>query len=147
MDGVGGSHYLRYWHPTSREENGCEVCSVADVAEKVRQAEEAYRQAWVDYLPGVSIWREADVPEDSLSLGAAPDGWAIVHTDSEFLQMATRSGSEPDGVLRRVQFDDFLEIPNVCFIDKNLAVEVIALWMTSGELMDEVGFSDDLFSY
>lgn len=148
MDGaaVTEGYYLRYWEPTTRKETGQHVRSVGEVAKVADLIGEAYRQAEVAYLPGLALWRGVEEPENSLSLGIAPDGWAIVHTSEEFLQTVTRGSREPDGVRRPVQFDDFLEIPTVCFIERELALETVARWMATGELLSEAGFSEDLFS-
>lgn len=143
---VRGSHYLRYWHPTTNEETGYEVAGVSDVVAAAELVAGAYREAHVDYLPGIALWRGADVPQNALGIGIAADGWAIVHTDEEFFQQVTRSSRKPDGIRRNVQFDEFLEIPSVCFIAEESAVETVAHWMATGELLDSAGFSDDLFS-
>lgn len=148
MDGVAvnGTYYLRSWDPTSREETGHQVSSVEEVAKAADLIGEAYRRAEVSYLPGLALWRGIEEPENSLSVGIAPDGWAIVHTNDEFFQVVTHGSHERDGVRRSVQLDDFLEIPTVCFIDKDLALETVAHWMATGELLPSAGFSDDLFS-
>jgi hypothetical protein len=146
--GQGGSglFYLRHWHPMTREEIGCEVDSVADVVGTAEHAMEAYRRAGVGWLAGVSIWRGIDTPEDSLSICLALEGWALIHTNSELWQTITRSHGAPPGIRRKVRFDDFLEIPSACFIDKALAIEAVTTWMERGELLEAAGFSDDLFS-
>lgn len=143
---VSYSYYLRYWDPTTGEEVGREVGRIGDVAKAAEAAGEAYRQADVPYLPGLALWRGAEEPENSLSLGIAPDRWAIVHTDAEFFQVVTRSSRALDGVRRSVQLDDSLELPSACFIEKELALETVAHWMDTGGLLASAGFSGDLFT-
>lgn len=143
---MSSSYYLRFWDPTSGEEAGREAGGVGDVAVAADLAGEAYRRAGVCFLPGLALWRGVDEPGDSLGLGIAPDGWAVVHTDHQFFQVVTRGSRALDGVRRAVQFDDFLEIPSACFIGRGLALEAVAYWMATGGLLPRAGFSDDLFT-
>lgn len=149
MEGVAVSagHFLRYWHPTSGQEIARTISDVAEVVHAADVATDTYRQAKVSYLPGISIWRGVDVPENALGLGIASDGWAIIHTDEEYWQTITRSSRELDGVLRMVRFDDSVEVPGVSFIDRDLAVEVVAYWLATGDILESVRFSDDLISH
>jgi hypothetical protein len=148
---MGGSEitesiYVRCWHPVTREESGREATSAEDVAEMAKQAANEYRDAKVDFLPGLALWRGVDVPENSLTLGVALDGWAIIYTDEEFLQKITRGPGELDGVCRKIQLDDFLDIPSVCFIPQDLAMNTISFWIATGQLLEAAGFSNDLFT-
>ncbi|MEU1202584.1 hypothetical protein ABZ446_41085 [Streptomyces sp. NPDC005813] len=144
--GTTGSFYLRYWQPTAQVETGCHVAGVAEVVAHADQAAQIYLAAGVDCLAGVSLWRGADIPENSLSLAIGPTRWAVIHTDDEFWQTVTRGPRSPERTLRRVRFDDQLEIPSDCFIDRTLAIDTVSLWMTKDALLQAAGFSDDLFS-
>jgi hypothetical protein len=127
-------------------EIGCHVASVAEVVAQADQAAQAYRAEGADCLPGVSLWRGADLPENSLGLAIGPTGWAVVHTDGELFQTVTRGPRSQQRTRHRVRFDDLLEIPSDCFIDRALAIDTVSLWMTEDALLKAAGFSDDLFS-
>ncbi|MFJ2958558.1 hypothetical protein [Streptomyces sp. NPDC087270] len=146
MDGgVMQTFYLRYWNPSSGQEVALDVQQVDEVVASVERAAEIYGSEESDSLPGVALWSEVDTPENSLNIGVASDGWAVVHTDEEFFQVASHRSIGSMEELRRVRFDDFIEIPEVCFIDKTVAQEVIHHWMISGELLDAAGFSGELY--
>ncbi|MFD7729411.1 hypothetical protein ACFV6F_03350 [Kitasatospora phosalacinea] len=112
------------------------MASVAEVVAEADQAAYAYRAEGADCLPGVSLWRGVDLPENSLSLAIGPSGWAVIHTDGEFFQTVTRGPRSQQQTRHKVRFDDLLEIPSDCFIGRGLAIDTVSLWMT---------FSDDLF--
>lgn len=122
------------------------VSTVTDVLVVVDRARQLYDTQGAGLLPGVSLWRTADDPEDSLCLVVAPDAWAIVHTDSDYFQTVTRSQPHSNGQHRRAYFGDILDIPTACFIPTAIAVETVTRWMEAGDLLSAAGFSSDLFS-
>ncbi|MFK0158760.1 hypothetical protein ACIQVL_39590 [Streptomyces sp. NPDC090499] len=122
------------------------MASVAEVVARADEAAQAYRAEGADCLPGVSLWRGADLPENALNLAIGPTGWALIHTDGEFFQTVTRGPRSQPGTRHRVLFDDLLEIPSDCFIGRELAIDTVSLWMTQDALLEAAGFSDDLFS-
>ncbi|WP_327249938.1 hypothetical protein [Streptomyces sp. NBC_01320] len=140
-----GAFCLRYWQPTDQVEIGCQVTGVPEVVAHADRAARVYRAQGADCLAGVSLWRGADSPENSLSLAIGPPCWAIVHTDAEFFQTVTRGPRSPERTPQKVRFDDLLEIPSDCFIDRALAIDTVSLWMTEDALLQAAGFSDDLF--
>lgn len=98
--GAAVAFYLRlcYWQSAGQVEIGYQVTGVAEVVARADQAAQIYRAAGADCLAGVSAWRGADIPENSLSLAIGPTRWAIVRTDADFLQTVTRvrgARSEP----------------------------------------------------
>jgi hypothetical protein len=127
-------------------EIGRQVASVAEVVAQADQAAQAYRAQGADCLPSVSLWRGADLPENSLSLAIGPTGWAVIHTDGEFFQTVTRGPRSQQRTRHRVRFGDLLEIPSDCFIGRMLAIDTVSLWMTEDVLLEAADFSDDLFS-
>jgi hypothetical protein len=145
-DAHGRGAYLRYWHPVTCQEVGCEIATAGEVAALARRVAGEYLAAGAGYLPGLALWRDAETPQNSLCLGIAPDGWAVIHTDEGFGQQVTRGSREPDGTLRHVGFDEPLEIPSVCFIAEDLALAAVGHWIESGAALDRAGFSYDLFS-
>ncbi|MFJ4851699.1 MULTISPECIES: hypothetical protein [unclassified Streptomyces] len=142
--GTAGAFYLRYWQPTDRVEIGCHGANVAEVIAHAARAAQVYSTE-SDYLAGVSLWRGADIPENSFNIAIGPTRRAIVHTDSEFFQTVTRGPRSPERTRLGVLFDDLLEIPSDCFIDRALAIDAVSLWMTTDTLLLAAGFSDDLF--
>ncbi|MEU1596061.1 hypothetical protein ABZ468_25205 [Streptomyces sp. NPDC005708] len=62
------------------------------------------------------------------------------------MQTVTRGPRSPERSRQRVRFDDLLEIPSDCFIDRALAIGTVSLWMAEDALLQAAGFSDDLFS-
>lgn len=74
-----------------------------------------------------------------------PTRRAVVHTDDDFFQTVTRGPRTSDRTRRTVRFDDLLEIPSDCFVDRTLAIDTVSLWMTEDALPPAAGFSDDLF--
>lgn len=138
-----GGVFLRLWHPVTRAETGVAVWHVDEVARWAERATELHREAAAP-LPGIALWRGSEQPGDSLGVAVARDGWAIVHTDEEFRQRVTRRRDGRRGPARSVRFDDVLEIPPACFIDRELAMRAVAQWMATRALLDEAGFSDDL---
>lgn len=138
--------YSRYWRPTTGEEVGREIATADEVAAIAHAAASEFLTAGIGCLPGLALWRDAETPENSLCLGIAPDGWAVIHTDEGFGQQITRGPHKPDGTLRCVCFDDLLEIPGVCFIAEDLAVAAVAHWIESGQVPACAGFSYDLDS-
>lgn len=147
MEGAAVSNtvYLRYWLPGNKE-TGFEVSSVDEVVATAALVVNRYREAGVDYLPGIALWRTADTPENSLTFGIHPDGWAVIYTNEEYFQVVTRGSSGPRGVIYRVLLDDFLEIPAACFISRELAIQAISYWFSTGRALEAAGFSNDLFS-
>ncbi|GAA3485653.1 hypothetical protein [Streptomyces yanii] len=139
-------HYLRFWHPTTNREAGLEVSQVEQVVTAAEKALELYREAGVEDFPGLSLWRGEDIPEESLNIGVSQDGWVLIHTSEDFWQAVTRSTDHPGGPLRRVIFDDSLEISARCFIDRVLAIEAIAHWLKGDGLLEAANFSEDLDS-
>ncbi|WP_327247878.1 Imm1 family immunity protein [Streptomyces sp. NBC_01320] len=147
MEGaVTAEQYLRFWHPTTNRETGLEVSQVGQVVAAAEKALELYREAGVEDFPGLSLWRGKDIPEDSLNIGVSLDSWVLIHTNEDFWQTVTRSTDHPGGPLRRVIFDDSLEISARCFIDRDLAIEAIAHWLNGNGLLDAANFSEDLDS-
>jgi hypothetical protein len=146
MDRVENAHYLRYWDLDEDAETGGDVTSAARVATKADAVAASYRRAGFDSYPGLTLQRGVDVPQDSLGICVAPFGWAIIHTNDEYFQTITHSDRKLDGVEHRVWFGDILEIGTVCFIDRDLAIEVIGTWMSGGGLLEAAGFTDDLFA-
>lgn len=149
---VSNTAYLRYWLPNTNPdteeelEAGFEVGSVDEVVATAELVAKKYREAWVDYMPGISLWRTADTPANSLTLGIAPEGWAIIHTNEEFSQVVTRGPGGTGRVLHRVRLGEFLEIPAACFIPRELAIQAISCWFSTGRVLEAAGFSDDLLS-
>ena len=146
MDGVGGAHYLTYWNVSLDAEVEVEVTRVNEVAAHADAALTAYRETDFGYSPGLTVMRGVRIPEDSLGVCVSSDGWAIIHTNDEYFQTVTHSDRELDGMCQRVWFGDILEVPSICFIDRESAVAVIDAWMSRGELLEAAGFSDDLFT-
>ena len=147
MDGVRASAgYLRYWAPDSLEEVGRSVVDLQDVLIDVAAAVELYRNARVDFIPGLALWLDAETPENSLSIGVADDGWAVIHTDAEFDQRVTRGAATATAGCRLVKFDESLELPSACFITNDVAAELIGRWFEDPELQDAAVLSSDLFS-
>ncbi|MGW4805558.1 hypothetical protein [Kitasatospora sp. NPDC004272] len=144
--GTSRAFFLRYWQPTNGVEVGCQVAGVAEVVAHADQAAQAYTAEEADRLPGISLWRGADLPENSLSIAIGPTGWAVIHTDDAFFQTVTRGPRSQQRTRHRVRFDDLLEIPGDCFIDRGLAIDTVSLWMTEDALLEAASFSDDLFS-
>lgn len=142
--GTAGAFYPRYWQPADQVGIGCHVAGVAEVGAHADRAAQVYR-AEAGCLAGVSLWRDADIPENSLSMAIGPTCWAIHHTDGEFFQTATRGPRSPERTRQRVRFDDLLEIPSDCFIDRALAIDTVSLWMTEAVLLPAAGFSEALF--
>lgn len=139
--------HARYWNPI----NHLDVCSavvstVAEVLMVVDRACQVYDTQGVSLLPGVSLWRTAEDPGNSLGLVVAPDAWAIIHTDNDYFQTVTRSQPNSNGQCRRAHFDDTLDVPAACFIPTALAIKTVANWMETNELLPAAGFSNDLFS-
>lgn len=146
MDAGVKPHHLRYFDLEREAETGGDVTSAAEVAAKADEVAAAYRDdPGFGHCPGLTLMRGAGVPEDSLSICVAPDRWAVIHYE-DYCQTITHSDREPTGVCESVFFDDVLEIPAVCFIDRSLALEVIEAWMSGGGLLESAGFSDDLFT-
>ncbi|MFB7336020.1 hypothetical protein ACFC00_30995 [Streptomyces adustus] len=143
--GAARAFYLRYWQPADQVEIGYRVTSVAEVVAHADRAAQIYRAARADCLVGVSVWRGADIPENALNLAIGPTRWAIVHTDAEFFQTVTRDPRSPERTRQEVRFDDLLEIPSDCFIDRALAIDTVSLWMSEDALLQAAGFSNDLF--
>ncbi|WP_194913699.1 hypothetical protein [Catenulispora rubra] len=139
-------HHLRYWDPTEKEETGTNVTSAAEVAATADAVAATYREQDFGSYPGLTLQRTPDAPADSLGICVAPFGWALIHTDEDFAQTITHSDRPLDGTDQQVWFDDILEVGTVCFIDRELAVEVIGSWMTGGGLLEAAGFTDDLFA-
>lgn len=125
---MSSSIYLQYWHPATREMLSRELDTVDEVMTVARLVEDEYRRATVDFLPGLALWRDAETPQNSLSLGIAQDGWAVIHTDEDFFQKVTRGPRPPDGIRRRVLFEDFLEVSSSCFIAGATAIEAVSHW-------------------
>ncbi|MGX1548348.1 hypothetical protein [Streptomyces adustus] len=143
--GAARAFYLRYWQPADQVEIGYQVTGVAEVVAHAGRAAQIYRAAGADCLAGVSVWRGADIPENSLNLAIGPTRWAIVHTDADFFQTVTRGPRSPERTRQKVRFDDLLEIPSDCFIDRALAIDTVSLWMSEDALLQTAGFSSDLF--
>jgi hypothetical protein len=143
--GTTTAFYLRYWQPTAHVEIGCHVADVTEVVEHADRAAQLYRSNGSDCLPGVSLWRSADIPENSFNIAIGPARWAIVHTNVEFFQTVTRGPRSQERTRQTVRFDDLLEIPSDCFIDRTLAIDTVSLWMTKDALLPAAGFSNDLF--
>jgi hypothetical protein len=133
-------------HPINDVEASIAVSTVAEVLVVVDRARRLYDARSASLLPGVSLWRTADGPEDSLCLVVAPDAWAIIHTDNDYFQTVTRSQPHSNGQHRRAYFDDILDVPTACFIPTALAIETAANWIETGDLLPAAGFSNDLFS-
>lgn len=144
-DANGHGAYLRYWRPVTCEEVGRKIASAGEAAAVARLVADEYLKAGVEYVPGLALWRDSETPQNSLCVGIAPDGWAVIHTDEGFGQQVTRGSCEPDGTLRRVCFDEMLEVPSVCFIAEDLAVTAVAYWFESGKALPSAGFSYDLY--
>ena len=142
---TGNKHHLKFWHPVTREEIGRVVTSVTEVQQQTEVAYEMYRSEGVDYYPGIALWSDPDDPANSLTIGAAPDGYAVIYTDEEYLQTVTTSGRAPDGVFLSIQLDDFIEVPSRCFIEKQAALDIVAHWMTSGSLPESAEFTNELY--
>ncbi|MFF5232668.1 hypothetical protein [Dactylosporangium sp. NPDC000521] len=142
------SHSMQatFRNPVNDVDVSIAVSTAAEVLVVVDRARRLYDTQGASLLPGVSLWRTADDPEDSLCLVVAPDAWAIVHTDNDYFQTVTRRQSHLNGQCRRAYFDDVLDIPTACFIPTALAVETVANWMETGDLLPAAGFSNDLFS-
>lgn len=144
------TYQLWSWPSGSWEETVSQVTGVAEVVAAADRIADTYRASGINYLPGLALWRGVDLPENSLCICVAADGWAIVHTDDDLWQTVTHGPyssehseySERFGrTLRKVCFGEFLEIPGRCFLDKDLAVETVSYWMESGELLERAGFS------
>jgi hypothetical protein len=135
-----------FYDPINGTEMSTEVSTAVEVLTVVDRACTFYRDEASELLPGISLWRTADSPEDSLSPVVATDTWAIIHTDENYFQTVTRSRLSSDGRRRRAYFTDVLGIPAACFVPKELAVGTLATWMKTGNLLNEAGFSDDLHS-
>lgn len=139
--------HARYWNPVNHlDVRSAVVSTVAEVLTVVDRACLVYDAQDVSLLPGVSLWRTAEDPGNSLGLVVAPDSWAIIHTDNDYFQTVTRSRPSSNGQWRRAQFDDTLDVPTACFIRTALAIETVANWMETNELLPAAGFSNDLFS-
>jgi hypothetical protein len=145
MDRVVAPHYLCHWGIAENGMTGGDVASVAEVAAQADVVAAAYQEDGFSSYPGLTLMRGVDVPEDSLGICVAPFGWAIIHTNDEYFQEVTHSDRAPDGVKHKVWFEDILEVGTVCFLDRELAIEVIDTWMAGGGLLAAAGFSDDLF--
>jgi hypothetical protein len=139
--------HAMYWNPINHIDVSVTVVStVAEVLIVVDQACQLYDAQGVNLLPGVSLWRTAEDPANSLGLVVAPDGWAIIHTDNDYFQTVTRSQPNSNGQCRRAHFDEILDVPTACFIDTALAINTVANWMETDDLLPAAGFSNDLFS-
>ncbi|GAA1640614.1 hypothetical protein ACFQY4_22920 [Catellatospora bangladeshensis] len=136
--------YLRYYRPHTHAEVGGEITEPAEVERLGDLALAEHAAAGVGYLPGLTLWRDADTPEDSLGICVAADGWALIHTDDDLFQQVTRGGRAPDGTRRRVAWDDFLTVPTACFLDRGQAVAAIRLWWRGGDVRGSGLFSNDL---
>lgn len=82
-----GSH--RRLLPTDQVEIGCHVANVAEVIAHADRAAQVYRTE-AACLAGVSLWRSADIPENSFSIAIGPTRCAIVHTVGEFSPTVAR---------------------------------------------------------
>jgi hypothetical protein len=121
------------------------VSSMPEVRQQAEVAFEMYRSADVDYFPGVAVWRDPEDPANSLTICVIPDCIALIHTDEDYFQRVTDSGREPDGLMRRIQLDDFIEVPDRCFTEKEAALETVAFWMENGTLPESANFTANLF--
>lgn len=139
--------HARYWNPIDHlDVRAAVVSTVAEVLMVVDRACRVYDAQGGGLLPGVSLWRTAEDPGNSLGLVVAPDAWAIIHTDNDYFQTVTRSQPHSNGQSRRAYFDDTLDVPTACFIPTALAIKTVANWMETDELLPAAGFSNDLFS-
>jgi hypothetical protein len=143
--GAGRAFYLSYWHPSTCTEIGRPVAGVDEVVTLADQAAELYLAEGGDRLAGMALSHGADVPENSLNLFVGPARWAIAHY-ADFSQTVTRDPHRADRTWQTVQFDEPLEIPSNCFIDRALAIATVSLWMGEDVLLEAAGFSDDLFN-
>ncbi|MQY14458.1 hypothetical protein SRB5_46250 [Streptomyces sp. RB5] len=142
---AGRAFPLSYWQPRSLSEIGCRVTCVEEVVVQADLAARLYQVEGAGCLAGVSLWRGVDIPGKSLGIGIGPTRWAIIHTDDEFFQTVTRGPRSGERTLRKVQFDEYLEIPGDCFIDRELAINTVSSWMNEEVLLPAAGFSNDLF--
>jgi hypothetical protein len=136
---------LRFWTPVARDEVVVPVADLDDVLSGIDASVVQYRQAGAGLLPGVSLWPDLDTPADSLTIGVAPDGWAIVHTDGDLLRKVTREGGPRDREPRKVKLDDLVELPADSFIDREVAVGIVETWMRGQDAAQSALFSSELF--
>lgn len=142
---TGNKFQLKFWHPLTRELIERVVTSIAEVRQQAEVAFEMYRSEGVDYYPGIAVWSGDDDPANSLTICATPEGYALIYTDEDYLQTVTASGREPDGAAQRIQLDDFIEVPNRAFLDKEAALGIVAAWMESGTLPDDADFTNEIY--
>ncbi|HZM76563.1 MAG TPA: hypothetical protein VFC19_12600 [Candidatus Limnocylindrales bacterium] len=128
-----------YWNQGSIERQTRDVSSEGDVEALAGELLSQYESAG-DMAPGIELRRDSSGA--GLSVALTSDGWALIHTDSEFTQHCTRSSNGGDAALD-VMWEEAQSIPQAWFVPKNLALRGVARYLADGGLADEITWSED----
>jgi hypothetical protein len=129
-----------YWNQGSIERQSQPVSSEAEV-EKLAAGLLAQYEAAGDIAPGIELRRDASGA--GLSIAVTADGWALIHTDQDFVQHCTRGSSSDDDAALEVMWEESQSVPKSWFIAKQPALRGVARYIADGGLADEITWSDD----
>lgn len=128
-----------YWNQGSIERQTRDVSSEADVEALAGELLAQYEAA-NDIAPGIELRRDSSGA--GLSVAVTSDGWALIHTDSNFDQHCTSGGGDGEAALD-VMWEETQSIPQDWFVPKNLALRGVARYIADGGLADEITWSED----
>ena len=127
---------MLYWEPGKVPAKASKVADVAEIETLADDLLSRYHSAGV--LPGIELRASSG---DTLSIAVSPDGWALVHTDTQFTQHCTYR-PEGDKGSADVRWEEVTSVPKDWFIPKALALAGIKQWLADGTRSPDLPWSD-----